>query len=115
MTEIKSNRLLGIYAILVWIIFNAIFMILELTVFNDAADHNNSILLVLWIVSIIGLLSMKKLGAALATFSLIYAFSFNAFNVIYYPQVFLLNGTSAIINLVAIGYMFRTIFSNKYK
>jgi hypothetical protein len=104
----------GTYAILAWMIINAVFMILELTIFNDAADLNNSILLVLWVSSIIGLVSMRRLGAALATFSLTYAFCFNAFNVIYY-SVYLLNGTSAIINAIAIIYMFRSIFDNKFK
>ncbi len=58
---------------------------------------------------------MRKVGAALATFTVIYAFSFNAFNVIYFPEVRLLNGISAIINASAVIYMFVAIFRNKFR
>jgi hypothetical protein len=115
MSETKSYKSPAIYAILAWMVINAIFFLLEFTVFNDAADLNNSILLILWISSIVGLSLMRKIGAALTTFTLIYAFSFNAFNVIYYPQVFLLNGTSALINGIAIIYMFKSIFANSFR
>jgi hypothetical protein len=114
-TNQSSKRSPGTYGILAWIVINTIFMILELTVFNDAADKNNSILLILWISSIAGLLSMRKWGAGLVTFVLTYAFSFNAFNVIYFPDTILLNGISAIVNAVAILYMFKSIFANTYK
>jgi hypothetical protein len=56
---------------------------------------------------------MKKLGAALAAFTLSYAFAFNVFNVIYY-YLYTLNGTSAIINAIALIVIFREIFSNKF-
>jgi len=111
----KPKRTSVTFAIVAWMLVNAVFMALELTVFNDAADLNNSILLILWIISIAGLMSMRKIGAAITLFTLIYAFSFNAFNVIYYPEVIVLNGTSAIINAVAIVYMFTSIFQNKFK
>ncbi len=111
----KSNRSPAIFAVLAWIIINLIFMILELTIFNDAADLNNSILLILWILSIIGLFSMRKIGAAITLFALTYAFSFNAFNVIYFTEARTLNSISAIINAIAIIYMFRSIFANKFK
>ncbi len=94
-------------------IFNVVFYALELTVFNDIADLNNSILLILLVLSIAGLISARKLGAAIATFSLTYAFCFNVFNIIYY-SIYLLNGASAIINAIAITYMFRSIFRNKF-
>ena len=112
--EKTFSRSPAIYVILVWMVINDIFMILELTVFNDALDPNNSILLVLWTVSIAGLALMRKTGAAVATFTLIYAFAFNLFNVLYY-SIYLLNGTSAIINGVGTVYMFISIFANKYK
>jgi hypothetical protein len=112
----KSNRTPAILAILIWMIINVVFMVLELTFFGDAADLNNSILLVLWTLSIVGLISMKKLGAAVVTFTLIYAFSSNSFNLVYFfVHVFLLNGLSAIINAVAIVCMFQCIFKNKFK
>jgi hypothetical protein len=109
-----SKRSIGIYGVLAWMIFNAIFYALELTILNDAADLNNSIMLVLWIISIICLLSMRKAGAALVTSTLIYALSFNSFNVIYY-QLYLVNGTSAIINIIMAIYMFKLIFANKFR
>ncbi len=71
----------AIYAILLWMVINAIFMLLEVSALNDSADPNNSILLVLWVASIAGLVLMRKVGAAVATFTLIYAFAFNTFNV----------------------------------
>jgi hypothetical protein len=111
---VEDKRTLGIYAVLAWMIFNVIFYSLELTILNDSADLNNSIMLVLWIISIIGILSMRKLGATLATSTLIYAASFNTFNVIYY-QLYLVNGTSAIINIIAAGYLFKIIFANKFR
>ena len=111
----QSKRTPTIYAIAAWMIINVIFFGLEITVLNDAADLNNSILFVLFILSTIGLLSMKKAGAALTLFTLIYAFSFNSFNVLYFPEVRLLNGISAIVNLAAIVYMFISIFQSKYR
>ena len=106
MSNIKSRIGPATYGIIVWMVINAVFMALELTVFNDAADPNNSILLVLWIVSIAGLFLMKKYGIAIATFALIYAFSFNAFNLIYFGiSIALLNGISAIINVATAIYL----------
>ncbi len=94
------------YAIVSWIVINIFFMALELTVFNDAADLNNSILLILWATSAASLLFSKKYGSAVAVFVLVYAFSFNAFNIIYFGvAVGLLNGVSAIINLAAVIYL----------
>jgi hypothetical protein len=94
------------YAIVVWMLINVVFMALELTVFNDAADPNNSILLVLWVVSAASLLFIRKYGVAIAVFTLIYAFSFNAFNLLYFGlTIALINGISAIINLAAAIYL----------
>ncbi len=114
MGELKPKRSPAIFAVVAWMVINAIFMALELTAFGDAADLNNSILLILWAASIVGLLTMKKAGAAFATFTLVYAFSFNAFNLIYFTEVYVLNGTSAIINGVAATYMFYAVFSQKF-
>jgi hypothetical protein len=115
MTQNRLHRPTALYAVVAWMVINAVFYALEVTVFNDAADLNNSILLILWIASTIGLLTMRKWGAALAAFTLIYAFSFNAFNLIYFPEVAVLNGASAIINAAAVSYMFASIFQGKYK
>ena len=112
---VQSKRMPTIYAIVAWMIINVIFFGLEITILNDAADLNNSILFALFVLSTIGLLSMKKAGAALTLFTLIYAFSFNSFNILYFPEVRLLNGISAIVNLTAIVYMFISIFQGKYR
>jgi len=115
MSEDKSKRPQGLYGIFALLSVFSVFMILELTIFGDLADLNNYIILALSIASIIGLITMKKVGAALATFSLIYVFSYNAFNVIYFPTVALLNGVSVVLSGIAAIYMFSTIFSNRYK
>lgn len=106
MSNTKRKMTPAIYAIIAWMIINVVFMALELTAFNDAADLNNSILLILWIVSITSLFFMKRYGISVATFTLIYAFSFNAFNLIYFGlTIALLNGISAIINATAAIYL----------
>ena len=110
-----SKRPSALYGILALLSVFATFMILELTLFGDTADLNNSIILALSISSIIGLITMRKAGAAWATFSLTYIFSFNAFNVIYFPNTAILNGVSAILSAIGVVYMFKTIFSNRYK
>ena len=107
MSNIEQKRAPATYAIIIWMTINVVFMTLELTVFNDAADPNNSILLVLWVISAASLLLIRKQGIAIAVFTLIYAFSFNAFNLLYFGlSIALLNGISAIINLAAAIYLF---------
>jgi hypothetical protein len=114
MLNIHHEKARPIYAIIFWMIINIIFMVLELTVFNDAADLNNSILLILWVVSTVSLLFVKKYGPTIAVFTLIYAFSFNAFNLIYFGlSIALLNGLSAIINLGAAIYLLANMTSKK--
>jgi hypothetical protein len=106
MLNIKTKRTSATYAITVWMLINVVFMVLELTVFKDAADPNNSILLVLWVVSAASLLFIRKYGETISVFTLIYAFSFNAFNLLYFGlSIALLNGISAIINLAAALYL----------
>ncbi len=95
-------------------IINAIFYTAELTTLNDVIDLNNSIMLFLWVISILGLALMRKWGAALSAFTFSYAFAFNTFNVIYY-EIYLLNGTSAIINAVAVIMIFIQIFKDKFR
>ena len=62
MSEFKTKKKLAIYAITTWMIINAVFMTLEVTIFNDISDLNNSILLILWVVSIAGLFFIKNMG-----------------------------------------------------
>jgi hypothetical protein len=109
MSNIKTRKIgSGIIAIMVWLAINAVFMALEVTVFNDAADPNNSILLVLSIASIIGLVFAGKYGVALTTFTLTYAFSFNAFNLLYFG-VSQLNIVSVLVNALGIVFLFSAL------
>jgi hypothetical protein len=83
-------------------VINAIFMALEVTVFNYASDINNSILHIFWIASTTSLLLIQKYRIALTIFTLIYALSFNVFNLICFGSaVLMLNGTSAILKAAA--------------
>jgi hypothetical protein len=110
----KPRRSALIYVIIAWAIVNILFFAYACVV--DSLDLNNKIELVFWVISVIGLLSMRKLGAAFATFTITYAFSFNVFNLIYYfNYVLITNGISAIINALALVCMFKNIFENRFK
>ncbi len=118
MPEAKPKRHPATYAISVWMIINAIFFALEVTVLGDAADLNNSILLVLWLISTAALLITHQYGRPIAIFTLIYAFSFNAFNLIYFyatlpESALLINGISAIFNAVGFSYLLFALTKNK--
>jgi hypothetical protein len=115
MQKQKPSRFpVAVNALLVWMAINAVFFALEVTLFNDAQDANNSILLILWITSMATLLLTKKTGYAVSIFTLIYAFCFNAFNIIYFSAdlpfaALLINIASAAINAVAFIYLFKTL------
>jgi hypothetical protein len=109
MSNLKTKKIsAGTIAIMVWLAINAVFMALEVTVFNDAADPNNSILLVLSIASIAGLVFAGKYGMVLTTFTVIYAFSFNSFNLLYFG-ISQLNLVSALVNALATVFLFSTL------
>jgi len=93
---------------------NVVLMILELTVFGDAADLNNSLDLILWVASIADLASMRKCGAALPIFTLTYTLSTSMNNIIYY-SLWAINGPRVVINAIAILYLFKSIFADKFK
>lgn len=80
---------------------------------GDFEDLNNWIELALWSISIAGLLSMRRWGAAFATFTLIYTLS-TSVGILIYFQVWL-NAVRVIINAPAIIYMFKSMFASKYK
>ncbi|MCJ7613709.1 hypothetical protein MUO71_02945, partial [Candidatus Bathyarchaeota archaeon] len=65
----QSNRGPVIYLMLVWMAVNVLLMLMLLP--EDYLALNNWIELGLWASSIVGLLSMKKWGASLTTFTLI--------------------------------------------
>ena len=106
-----SSRDLIVNVILIWMAVNVLLFLLLLP--SDYMDLNNWIEISLWITSIGGLFSVKKWGAALATFTLCYTLSTSVGILIYY-QIWL-NAVRVIVNLVIIIYMFRSIFDGKFK
>lgn len=99
-----------VYPIVAWMIVNIILLLVLLPA--DYMDLNNWIELVLWIGSIGGLLSMRKRGAALALFTLIYTFSTSVSIIIYY-QIWL-NAVRVVINAPVIIYIFNEMFAGKF-
>ena len=115
MSEKPSQKIpAAIYLVIVWAAINALFMVLELTVFGDSADLNNSIELILWIATVAGLVTMRKWGAAIATFTFSYTLSTSMGNVIYY-SLWEINGPRVLLNAVIIIYLYRAISANKFK
>ena len=110
LSENKSSRSTMTYLIVVWMAINVLIMLLMLP--EDYMDPNNWIELVLWASSIAGLLSIKKWGAALATFTLCYTLSTSVGILIYY-QIWL--NAVCFTNTLLIIYMFRSIFEAKFK
>jgi hypothetical protein len=107
----KPQRAIAIYLIVFWMAINLLLFVLLLP--EDYMDLNNWIEIALWITSIAGLLSMKKWGAAFATFTLCYTLSTSMGILIYY-QVWL-NAVRVTINVLLIVYMFKSIFAGKFK
>jgi hypothetical protein len=110
--ELKSERTVVSYAIAVWMVIN-ILLIMLLIANGDEEDLNNWIEIAFWTISIAGLLSMKKWGAAFATFTLCYTLSTSVGILIYY-QIWL-NAVRVIINVPVIVYMFSSILAGKFK
>ena len=110
--ELKTERTAVSYAIVVWMAINVILLILMIAN-GDVADLNNWIEIALWIASIAGVLSMRKWGAALATFTLCYTLSTSVGIIIYY-QIWL-NAIRVLINVPLIVYFFKGIFAGKFK
>jgi hypothetical protein len=79
---------------------------------GDYEDLNNWIELGLWASSIVGLASLRKWGAALAVFTLIYTFSISTSILIYY-QIWL-NALRVIVNGALIVYLFKSVFEGKF-
>jgi hypothetical protein len=112
LTENENGRPVVTYLIAVWMMINILLMA-TLIASGYEEDLNNWIEIAFWTVSIAGVLSMKKWGAALATFTLCYTLSTSAGIIIYY-QVWL-NAVRVIINVPIIIYMFKSIFAGKFK
>ena len=107
----QSSRGPVIYLMLVWMAVNVLLMLMLLP--EDYMDLNNWIELGLWSSSIAGLLSNKKWGASLVTFTLIYTLSLSVSIVIYY-QIWL-NLLRIVINAILTVYMFRSLSADKFK
>jgi hypothetical protein len=126
---LSANRPLGIYLIIVWMVINlAVFALL---IPGDATDLNNYIEPILLVLSMVGLLSMKKLGAAFATCALCISLSTSMGIVLlnYYSfptaetseavnTLLTAAGINALrigLNIVAVVYLFKLIFANKFR
>ena len=109
---LKPEKKAVSYAIAVWMALNILLMILMIAN-GDVEDLNNWIEIAFWTISIAGVLSMKKWGAAFATFTLCYTLSTSIGIIIYYG--IWLNALRVAINVPVIVYMFRSIFAGKFK
>jgi hypothetical protein len=107
----KVVRSVIIYGIIAWMAINII-LVLILLLGGDTADFNNWLEIALWLISIVGLLSMKKWGAAFAIFTLCYTFSTSLGNIMYF-QIWL-NAVRVVINAVLIPLIFKWIFDGKF-
>jgi len=112
LSKANTERPITTYLIVIWMVVNILLMA-ALIASGDEEDLNNWIEIALWTFSIVGLLSMKKWGAAFAIFTLCYTLSTSMGIVIYY-QIWL-NAVRVIINAVVIVYLFRSIFAKLFK
>ena len=88
---------------------------------GDPQDLNNYIEVILWLPSFVGLLMMKKWGAALTVSVLGITLGTSMGNVLlaYYTDTMHepfapVNALRIVVNAVAIVYLFKNIFSNKF-
>lgn len=114
--QTKTKRSPIIYAITVWMIINILILALSI-LGGDIADLNNWIEISLWIISIAGVLSMRKWGAAFAIFALSYTLSTSVSKLIYYLAINpdLWPNALRLINIPIIIYLFKSIFDGKLK
>ncbi len=121
MTEpTKQKKPVGIYLVIVWMIFNTIMLLLLIP--GDPTDLNNYLEPILWVISIAGLLSFRKAGIAFATTILTFTMSTSVFNVLiaYYSgflaePVGYINALRVVLNAIAVVYMWRLVFAGKLK
>ena len=84
---------------------------------GDFEDPNNYIELMLWIPSIVGLLLMKKWGAALSISTMCTTLGTSMGIVLYYPSLeayALINSLRIVVNLVGVVYLFKLVFAGKF-
>ncbi len=120
MSETRPKRTLAIYLIIVWMAINTVLRILLIP--GDEADLTNWVEPVLWVISIAGLLPMKKWGAVftVAVLGITIGLSFDNVLLAYYSNLLLtplayVNSLRIILNTVAIAYLFKRIFANGFK
>ena len=118
-TQHRQKITVGIYVVAVWMVINV--LLLALLIPGDLPDLNNYIEVILFVAGIIGLLTMKKAGAAFATVVLTITLSTSMGIVLlsYYSNlttepVFYINALRIAINAALIVYMFKTIYAGKY-
>lgn len=113
MQTAKRSPLL--YAITAWMAVNIVLMIL-LLLGGDTADLVNWIELILWAVSIPALLSLKKWGLALTTFTFVYTLSTSVEIVVHYLLIdssVWPNIIRIVINIPIIIYLFKALIDGK--
>ncbi len=114
------RRGLTIYLIVVWMVLNVALFALMLP--GDPNDINNYIEPILWVFSIVGLLSMRKAGAALtvSVMCITLSTSMGIILLAYYAgaigeAVTYVNALRIVINSAIIVYLFKAIFAGKFK
>lgn len=121
MTEVPApKKPLGVYLIMFWMIINVI--MLAFMILSHPEEPNSFIEVMLWIPSIGGLWLMKKWGAALAVAVLCITLGISMGNVLlaYYSSTMQLtfvpvNALRIILNAAAFVYLFKCIFTNKFR
>lgn len=120
MSEIKNEKPLAIFGVVIWMLINVLLFLAMIP--EDPQDVNNYIEVILWIPCIMGLWIMKKWGAALSVTVLgitlgtsmgnvLLAYYNSAFNEAFAP----INALRIVVNAVAIVYLFKKIFENKFR
>jgi len=116
----EPKRLSVIYLLILWMIINVLLFIAMIP--GDPQDLNNYIEVVLWIPSIVGLWMMKKWGAALTVAVLGITLGTSMGNVLLAYYLSMLhepfaptNALRIVVNAAAIIYLFKNIFSNKFR
>jgi hypothetical protein len=120
MSNLDSNKSIGIYLIIIWAVINLLMMLLLIP--GDAEDINNYLEVILWGLSIPALLVMRKTGAAFAivTLCITLSTSMGILLLAYYEgmlaeAVGYVNALRIIINIIAIIYMFKLVFAGKFR
>ena len=116
----ENKRPIGVYFVIVWMVLNiAVFLLL---IPGDQQDLNNYIEPVLLAASAIGLFTMKKAGAALATAVMCITIGNGVDNVLlaYYNNlmtepVAYVNALRVVLTVVAVVYLFKLMFAGKFK